>query len=224
MCLEQEISYALSIKARKREFFDSILNHSTALARKQFSWLPRLRHSSLKGLATVRPSPKRAKVTEVLTLFFSHHFTTRLPMPFTIPTPFSPCLLHIPHLFSSSTMATTTTTSTAQLSPHPLQSYTFSFTPFLQREYRFGLDPNRPYCKAFREGHCPLGNNCPDKHQITHSFNNLVCKHWLRGLCKKGDQCEFLHEYNLYVIHASCSSNRLPAGKGWLWCVRGGKI
>ena len=75
----------------------------------------------------------------------------------------------------------------------------FAFADFLKREYRFGLDPSRPYCKAFREGHCPLGSSCPDKHQITHSINNLVCKHWLRGLCKKGDQCEFLHEYNLYV-------------------------
>lgn len=27
--------------------------------------------------------------------------------------------------------------------------------------------------------------------------NKVVCKHWLRGLCKKGDHCEFLHEYNL---------------------------
>lgn len=79
----------------------------------------------------------------------------------------------------------------------PTPAYEFSFTEFLKREHRFGLDPNRPFCKAFREGHCPLGNDCPDKHQITHSFNNLVCKHWLRGLCKKGDQCEFLHEYNL---------------------------
>ena len=75
--------------------------------------------------------------------------------------------------------------------------YAFAFDSFLKREYRFRLDSNRQYCKAFREGHCPLGNTCPDKHQITHSFNNLVCKHWLRGLCKKGDQCEFLHEYNL---------------------------
>ena len=25
----------------------------------------------------------------------------------------------------------------------------------------------------------------------------VVCKHWLRGLCKKGDECEFLHEYDL---------------------------
>jgi hypothetical protein len=24
-----------------------------------------------------------------------------------------------------------------------------------------------------------------------------ICKHWLRGLCKKGDNCEFLHEYDL---------------------------
>ncbi|CAK7226776.1 RNA-binding component of cleavage and polyadenylation factor [Sporothrix curviconia] len=28
-------------------------------------------------------------------------------------------------------------------------------------------------------------------------FSSLVCKHWLRGLCKKGEGCEFLHEYNL---------------------------
>ncbi|MCJ1437520.1 RNA-binding component of cleavage and polyadenylation factor [Xylographa pallens] len=79
----------------------------------------------------------------------------------------------------------------------PKPQYNFAFAEFLKREYRFGLDPSRPYCKAFREGHCPLGHACPDKHQTTHSFNNLVCKHWLRGLCKKGDQCEFLHEYNL---------------------------
>jgi cleavage and polyadenylation specificity factor subunit 4 len=24
-----------------------------------------------------------------------------------------------------------------------------------------------------------------------------VCKHWLKGLCKKGDACDYLHEYNL---------------------------
>lgn len=28
-------------------------------------------------------------------------------------------------------------------------------------------------------------------------LQRIVCKHWLRGLCKKGDACEFLHEYNL---------------------------
>ncbi|CAL8575371.1 RNA-binding component of cleavage and polyadenylation factor [Xanthoria parietina] len=80
---------------------------------------------------------------------------------------------------------------------HAPPSFDFAFSDFLKREYRFGLDPNRPLCKAFREGHCPLGKDCPDKHQVNHPFNSLVCKHWLRGLCKKGDQCEFLHEYNL---------------------------
>ena len=29
------------------------------------------------------------------------------------------------------------------------------------------------------------------------SFYSVVCKHWLRGLCKKGDDCEFLHEYDM---------------------------
>ncbi|CAI8040933.1 Cleavage and polyadenylation specificity factor subunit 4 [Geodia barretti] len=25
----------------------------------------------------------------------------------------------------------------------------------------------------------------------------VVCKHWMRHLCKKGDDCEFLHEYEM---------------------------
>lgn len=29
------------------------------------------------------------------------------------------------------------------------------------------------------------------------AYPSLICKHWLRGLCKKGNTCEFLHEYNL---------------------------
>lgn len=29
---------------------------------------------------------------------------------------------------------------------------------------------------------------------------SLICKHWLRGLCKKGTTCEFLHEYNLRLM------------------------
>lgn len=56
--------------------------------------------------------------------------------------------------------------------------------------------------------HCPLRhtnpsaqNFQPPKQLPTHPRErerlSTVCKHWLRGLCKKGDQCEFLHEYNL---------------------------
>jgi cleavage and polyadenylation specificity factor subunit 4 len=87
-----------------------------------------------------------------------------------------------------------------QILEHQAPSYTFAFTPFLLQTYRHGLDPNRPVCKAYLQGHCPLGASCPDKHTTVNSnsnFNNLVCKHWLRGLCKKGESCEFLHEYNL---------------------------
>ena len=62
---------------------------------------------------------------------------------------------------------------------------------------------------------CPLGPlHCPLRHTSPSAQNfqppkqlpahprererlATVCKHWLRGLCKKGDACEFLHEYNL---------------------------
>lgn len=87
-----------------------------------------------------------------------------------------------------------------QILDHQAPQYSFAFSPFLLKTYRHGLDPNRPTCKAYLQGHCPLGSACPDKHTSaasTSNYNNLVCKHWLRGLCKKGESCEFLHEYNL---------------------------
>lgn len=77
----------------------------------------------------------------------------------------------------------------------PIPDYDFAFADFLKKEYRFGIAPTRPLCKADQEGLCPLGNACPDRHKVTRSKD--VCKHWLKGLCKKGDQCEFLHEYNV---------------------------
>ncbi|KAH3902910.1 related to mRNA 3'-end-processing protein YTH1 [Saccharomycodes ludwigii] len=44
---------------------------------------------------------------------------------------------------------------------------------------------------------CPNGLNCPNKHILPNFNNKIVCKHWLRGLCKKNNNCEYLHEYNL---------------------------
>jgi cleavage and polyadenylation specificity factor subunit 4 len=106
------------------------------------------------------------------------------------------------HAIANNLLAQSTTPSRSTLS-----DYNFSFTPFLTKTYLFGLPPDRPICKAFQEGHCPLGSRCPERHPSDllskqtsyagHHFKDLVCKHWLRGLCKRGDQCEFLHEYNL---------------------------
>lgn len=92
------------------------------------------------------------------------------------------------------------TTASPDLADPPTAPYTFAFDPFLLKTYRFGIDPSRPQCKAYAAGHCPLGASCPDRHVAAptgSNYNNLVCKHWLRGLCKKGEHCEFLHEYNL---------------------------
>ncbi|KAF5686588.1 putative 3' processing complex [Fusarium denticulatum] len=87
---------------------------------------------------------------------------------------------------------------------HSATPYNFRFSPFLRQTYQVGLSPDRPICKAFQSGHCPNGTRCPERHvsdsktsQPSGGLNSLVCKHWLRGLCKKGEHCEFLHEYNL---------------------------
>src|SRR5690349_18672367 len=78
----------------------------------------------------------------------------------------------------------------SQLLTHTSPHYIFTFTPFLQKTYQHSLATDRPpgsnpTTSGTREGGGGGG------------FGSLVCKHWLRGLCKKGETCEFLHEYNL---------------------------
>ncbi|RDA89155.1 hypothetical protein CP532_2307 [Ophiocordyceps camponoti-leonardi (nom. inval.)] len=108
------------------------------------------------------------------------------------------------------------TASVAILEHKALQPYHFRFTPFLRKTYQVGLPADRPICKSFQTGSCPNGTRCSERHVFSvgggdsrstntttttmmqsGGLNSLVCKHWLRGLCKKGEHCEFLHEYNL---------------------------
>ena len=42
----------------------------------------------------------------------------------------------------------------------------------------------------------PLLNASLYVHPISGRRRTVVCKHWLRSLCKKGDLCDFLHEYD----------------------------
>ncbi|KAJ8601772.1 hypothetical protein CTAYLR_006827 [Chrysophaeum taylorii] len=32
--------------------------------------------------------------------------------------------------------------------------------------------------------------------KLEEKYRTVVCRHWLRGLCMKGEQCEFLHQYD----------------------------
>lgn len=91
----------------------------------------------------------------------------------------------------------------------------FNLTEFAIEEHvkslGIKLDSDASICKDFltSEG-CPLGADCPKRHTKPSARNfrppsplpysahaRTVCKHWLRGLCKKGQACEFMHEYNL---------------------------
>lgn len=55
----------------------------------------------------------------------------------------------------------------------------------------------------------PHNANKPRRRAVT------VCKHWLRGLCKKGDACEFLHEYDLRKMPECWWFVK------WGWCANG---
>lgn len=50
-------------------------------------------------------------------------------------------------------------------------------------------------CNFHLRGYCQRESMCPNRH--IRGDRTVVCKHWLRGLCKKGDDCEFLHEYDM---------------------------
>lgn len=60
------------------------------------------------------------------------------------------------------------------LNPTAFASYKFGFADFLKREYHFGVDSDRPICKAYQQGHCPLGEQCPDKHEHRSNYNKYV--------------------------------------------------
>ncbi|KAG8979321.1 RNA-binding component of cleavage and polyadenylation factor [Tulasnella sp. JGI-2019a] len=86
----------------------------------------------------------------------------------------------------------------------------FKVEHFIKAELGIKLDKDEQICRLnLSPAGCPLGLECPLRHTTPSALNftnkppqafdrnRTVCKHWLRGLCKKGDACEFLHEYNL---------------------------
>ncbi|KAI9616819.1 hypothetical protein KEM48_005065 [Puccinia striiformis f. sp. tritici PST-130] len=93
------------------------------------------------------------------------------------------------------------------------------------RHLRHLLSTNSDQQHQEQEPPCQLGTQCPFRHSTPsilnftntnnpgntssnnrnhHSHAKTVCKHWLRGLCKKGNSCEFLHEYNLRTMPECC--------------------
>ena len=71
-----------------------------------------------------------------------------------------------------------------------------SMMNFLYLHFFFLYAENKaPLCTFFTSGSCVRGAHCPFRH--VRGERTIVCKHWLRHLCKKGDDCEFLHEYDM---------------------------
>ncbi|XP_041473739.1 cleavage and polyadenylation specificity factor subunit 4-like [Lytechinus variegatus] len=59
-----------------------------------------------------------------------------------------------------------------------------------------GMDKsNSAVCQFYKNHSCVKAALCPFRH--VKGDKAVVCKHWLRGLCKKGDECEFLHQFDM---------------------------
>lgn len=91
----------------------------------------------------------------------------------------------------------------------------FNFEPYIKSNLNVKLDNDAQICPDYAERlQCPRGASCPRRHVKPSELNFLpagstalrdpnkrtVCKHWLRGLCKKGDQCDYLHEFDMRRI------------------------
>lgn len=71
-------------------------------------------------------------------------------------------------------------------------------------------------CDFYISNRCTRGQLCPLRHVRGNQM--VVCKHWLRGLCKKGDDCEFLHKYDMermpecyfFIKYGQCSNKECP--------------
>lgn len=91
----------------------------------------------------------------------------------------------------------------------------FNFEAHIKANLNVKLDNDAQLCPDYAERmQCARGASCPRRHVKPSHLNFLpagstalrdankrtVCKHWLRGLCKKGDQCDYLHEYDMRRI------------------------
>ena len=76
----------------------------------------------------------------------------------------------------------------------------------LDAEEMFDLDEMLGVDKAPAQAGAsvPGGRSDPRRRQV-------VCKHWLRGLCKRGDDCDFLHRYDMdRMPECLCARDHAP--------------
>jgi cleavage and polyadenylation specificity factor subunit 4 len=88
---------------------------------------------------------------------------------------------------------------------------TYDFEKFISNNLKLS-ETDDIYCPAFQKGTC-RDQRCKLIHIKLSTA--VVCKHWLRRLCKKNEKCEYLHEYNLkkmpecffFNVYGVCNNN-----------------
>jgi cleavage and polyadenylation specificity factor subunit 4 len=100
--------------------------------------------------------------------------------------------------------------STKNYSKGEERRFKMDFDEFIEKNLQ--LSETQPvYCPQYQEGRCKGG--CNLKHIKLSTA--IVCKHWLKGLCKKNENCTFLHEFNLkkmpecffFNVYGTCNNS-----------------
>lgn len=86
----------------------------------------------------------------------------------------------------------------------------FVFDAFIKNDLQLS-ESDPVYCPRFQIGQCR--GNCNLIHLKLATA--VVCKHWLRGLCKRNERCDYLHEYILrkmpecffFNVYGVCNNN-----------------
>ncbi|NWU83449.1 CPSF4 factor, partial [Onychorhynchus coronatus] len=80
-----------------------------------------------------------------------------------------------------------------------------------------GVD-SKLWTRSFDTSGAPRPWQCQGPSRHGGRARSVVCRHWLRGLCKRGDGCDFLHEHDatrmpecyFYSKFGECSDKDCP--------------
>jgi len=77
----------------------------------------------------------------------------------------------------------------------------------LMEDLSFDFEPEIDAKDVLRRASLRADGTTSSESAATRGRHSIVCKHWLRNLCMKGEKCDFLHQYD---------PNRMPECVFWL--------
>lgn len=68
--------------------------------------------------------------------------------------------------------------------------------PLMDRNLSFDFEAEIEAKDILRQESLKVEGNTSSENAATRGRHSIVCKHWLKNLCMKGEKCDFLHQYD----------------------------